>query len=505
MSDYFSFASLITAFFTEYVGGATFFGWILISILYGLSVVFVVFRKLRSATSQMNKTLDSLPITSPAKRQFLEAVKQRTLVSAVVQRLIWYPIIPAMTQLTNCVLEIQIYVTQVVSFRLLLICYIAASIQGTLNAIVFSRDMAMIRGFESLRIYWWKTYVNPFEEQYPKFSHNKSAYFQKETHREPEHSKTDLIELDDFDNNTRVNSRDLGASGMNQFNAHLNNNNPMYPSIPDFGSVLQDISSFDRVSLNIDLEAQDDEITESFPSVWEKIRYFLLITIIRAPSDHEKSFLNHPVKSPSTSTYIIPSDDTIQVPSRNESILNIYTRNENEQQTGLNHTLKPERFEKTLITSAAASTKTSQTKSLDSTISEDSAQSPSSANLHMKKSSFLGRIPSFKSLTDKTSSFNSIMPISPVATSTIDQSKKHRSSHWNRNAHSSKFDISGMLLSNDFGINSIPQNIHTSPKSSVLADEEIDDMESDYSPSLRSFYRQLRAFSNDIELTLKQL
>jgi hypothetical protein len=50
------------------------------------------------------------------------------------------------------------------------VCFI-----GLLDALVFSQDIAVTRSLENFRIYLWKKHVNPFEEQYPHKSRNKSV------------------------------------------------------------------------------------------------------------------------------------------------------------------------------------------------------------------------------------------------------------------------------------------------------------------------------------------
>ncbi|CAG8452701.1 16650_t:CDS:2 [Gigaspora rosea] len=146
----------------------TLFGWIDLSILYCAIVVIMVVIKLRSV--DIDDDFD--PSTSQLSGS--PTLINKKVISSVVRRVVWYPVIPLVAQFCNSFLETYAYVNRIVSYPLLLLCTIGMSIQGLLNAIVFSQDIAVTRAFQAVKLHWWITNVNTYESLYPHLSHNKN-------------------------------------------------------------------------------------------------------------------------------------------------------------------------------------------------------------------------------------------------------------------------------------------------------------------------------------------
>jgi len=92
----------------------------------------------------------------------------------VVKKVIWYPIVPIITQAPNFLVETDIYVNQRINFAFLIMATFSAS-QGILNTLVFMQDFAVSRAYKSMRLSWWDNYVTKYEELYPHLSRNKAS------------------------------------------------------------------------------------------------------------------------------------------------------------------------------------------------------------------------------------------------------------------------------------------------------------------------------------------
>jgi hypothetical protein len=91
----------------------------------------------------------------------------------VVKKVIWYPIVPIITQAPNFLVETDIYVNQRINFGFLIMATFSAS-QGILNTIVFMQDLAISRAYRLTKLSWWYNHVNKYEELYPHLSRNKA-------------------------------------------------------------------------------------------------------------------------------------------------------------------------------------------------------------------------------------------------------------------------------------------------------------------------------------------
>ncbi|CAG8486171.1 1591_t:CDS:2, partial [Dentiscutata heterogama] len=141
------------------------------SILYCAIVVIMVIRKLRSVTKKVDDVFDSFPTTQLSG---YPALINKTVIFSVVRRVMWYPVIPLIAQFCNSFVETYVYVNRVVSYPLFLLCYIGMSLQGLLNALVFSQDIAVTRAYQAVKLQWWIYNVNTYESHYPHRSYNKA-------------------------------------------------------------------------------------------------------------------------------------------------------------------------------------------------------------------------------------------------------------------------------------------------------------------------------------------
>ncbi|CAG8797942.1 30512_t:CDS:2, partial [Racocetra persica] len=130
----------------------------------------MVIRKLRSAAKNVTVS-DS---TSTSQLSSHPTLINKTVVSSVVKRVVWYPVVPLVALFFSSFVETYVYIHRVVSYPLLLLCFIGLSIQGLVNALVFSQDIAVIRAFQVVKLHWWINSVNSYELHYPHRSHNKS-------------------------------------------------------------------------------------------------------------------------------------------------------------------------------------------------------------------------------------------------------------------------------------------------------------------------------------------
>ncbi|CAG8590068.1 3789_t:CDS:2 [Ambispora gerdemannii] len=125
-------------------------------------------------------------------------IKTFSLVSMIVRKISWYPVVPLITQAPNFLVETFAYSTQRISFTLLLLTTMFAATQGFLNALVFANDIAVGRGFLAFKIYLWKKYVEEYETRYPHRSQNKKhknkdSARSNEEHHQPKTTKDVII------------------------------------------------------------------------------------------------------------------------------------------------------------------------------------------------------------------------------------------------------------------------------------------------------------------------
>ncbi|CAG8703619.1 44033_t:CDS:2 [Gigaspora margarita] len=129
----------------------------------------MVIRKLRS----INKEINDVYGYSTSQLSNYPTLINKKVISSVVRRIIWYPLVPLVTQFSNSSVETYAYFYRVVSYPLLLLCVIGMSLQGLLNALASTQDIAVTNAFQAVKLQLWISNVNSYEDHYPHRSHNK--------------------------------------------------------------------------------------------------------------------------------------------------------------------------------------------------------------------------------------------------------------------------------------------------------------------------------------------
>ncbi|CAG8825392.1 18844_t:CDS:2, partial [Racocetra persica] len=134
-------------------------------------VIIMVIKKLRFVT----KNFDVLGYSSTSQLSGHPTLINDSVIFSVVRRVVLYPVVPLVAQFFSSFVETYAYINRVVSYPLFLLCFVGMSIQGLLNALVFSQDIAVARTFQDIKLHWWISIVNSYESHYPHRSHNKSV------------------------------------------------------------------------------------------------------------------------------------------------------------------------------------------------------------------------------------------------------------------------------------------------------------------------------------------
>ncbi|CAJ0757548.1 9322_t:CDS:2 [Entrophospora sp. SA101] len=151
---------------------ASFYTWEIICILYCIITLICIGVKLHKVSSQSISTnnIDGQTMTSQYDKNVL---RNKTIISLVVGKVVWYPVVPIITQGPNFLFETDIYVNQKVNFVFSILATLL-SFQGFLNTIVFMQDIAVSRAYSLTKLKWWHNHVNKYEESYPHLSRNKA-------------------------------------------------------------------------------------------------------------------------------------------------------------------------------------------------------------------------------------------------------------------------------------------------------------------------------------------
>ncbi|CAJ0828094.1 13196_t:CDS:10 [Entrophospora sp. SA101] len=99
---------------------STLFIWQQISVLYCIIILFAVTLKLRYASSQFNKATNVL-------------LKRGTLITSVVRKVLWFPVVPLISQTPTFLAETDMYFSKSIKYELLLFGFVAASIQDSIE------------------------------------------------------------------------------------------------------------------------------------------------------------------------------------------------------------------------------------------------------------------------------------------------------------------------------------------------------------------------------------
>ncbi|CAJ0756890.1 5707_t:CDS:2 [Entrophospora sp. SA101] len=147
----------------------SFYVWEILCILYCIIILICVAVKLYKNRS-VNANISGQTVTSQYEKNVL---RNKTIMSLVVKKAIWYPIVPIITQAPNFLVETDIYVNQRINYAFLIMSSLNAA-QGFLNTIVFMQDIAVSRAYRLTKLNWWYNHVNKYEESYPHLSRNKA-------------------------------------------------------------------------------------------------------------------------------------------------------------------------------------------------------------------------------------------------------------------------------------------------------------------------------------------
>ncbi|CAG8789328.1 11053_t:CDS:2, partial [Gigaspora rosea] len=145
---------------------ATLYGWVDVSILYCAIVIIMVIRKLKN----ISEKVDDLNYSTSG----FPTLINKTVISSIVRRIVWYPVVPLAAQIFGSSLETHAYINRTISYPLFILCFVGTSLQGLLNALVFSQDIAVTRAFQAIKLQWWISNVNSYEFHYPHRSYNKA-------------------------------------------------------------------------------------------------------------------------------------------------------------------------------------------------------------------------------------------------------------------------------------------------------------------------------------------
>jgi hypothetical protein len=150
---------------------ASFYFWEIICILYIIVILICVGVKLYKVSSQtVSSNISGQTITSRYDKNVL---RNKAIISVVVKKVIWYPVVPIITQGPNFLFETDIYVNQKVNVVFSMLATLL-TLQGFLNTIAFMQDAAVSRAYKLTKLNWWYNHVNKYEELYPHLSRNKA-------------------------------------------------------------------------------------------------------------------------------------------------------------------------------------------------------------------------------------------------------------------------------------------------------------------------------------------
>ncbi|CAG8755126.1 14688_t:CDS:2 [Gigaspora margarita] len=257
----------------------------------------LVIKKLKSVTKKAD-LLDSSQVSD------YPALINRNLISSVVRRVVWYPLVPLVVQFFNLFVETYAYVHSEVSYTLLLLCDIGLSLSGFLNALVFSQDIAVTRSFEDIKLNLWISNVNSFESHYPHRSHNKAITDEFSMLRKSNdivelnvlnRNKADIIIKDIIidDVNNDISNSDIINNDItnNDINNDISNNNIIKNDITN-NIIINNVINNNFINNKNNNNSTDYRIINSTnnslilqPSLLEWLKYMLLIKLFSVPKN----------------------------------------------------------------------------------------------------------------------------------------------------------------------------------------------------------------------------
>nr|CAG8559125.1 15279_t:CDS:2 [Entrophospora candida] len=125
---------------------STLFIWQQISVLYCIIILFAVTLKLRYASSQFNEALkendkrindaqdnNNAKSATLAKTSTNVLLKRGTLITSVIRKVLWFPVVPLISQTPTFLAETDMYFSKSIKYELLLFGFVAASIQDSIE------------------------------------------------------------------------------------------------------------------------------------------------------------------------------------------------------------------------------------------------------------------------------------------------------------------------------------------------------------------------------------
>ncbi|KAG9287151.1 hypothetical protein G9A89_001046 [Geosiphon pyriformis] len=138
--------------------------------------------------------------------------------------------------------------------------YVCCAIQGLLNALVFSQDVAVARGFLALRMYLWQKYVEVYESRYPQLSKNKK--------------------------NPRLGDRKKTRSIIPSRKMFKREESFELTTIKDNSTKKAVMESNNQNMIDVTSEETELELIWK-PTFFEKLQYLMIIKLFKAPIDFD--------------------------------------------------------------------------------------------------------------------------------------------------------------------------------------------------------------------------
>ncbi|CAG8559912.1 25245_t:CDS:2 [Cetraspora pellucida] len=190
------------------------------------------------------KQFDTLDFSSTSRSSSHLPLINKAIISSVVRRVMWYPVLP-IAQIFSGFTQTYYHIYHEIPYAFLLICFIGISLQGFLNALVFSQDIAVTRTFQAIKLQWWIFIVNSYESHYPHKSHNKATAL--------------------------VKSNDLNCNNADNIKSDIDN------------IIIEDINNKKFINKNNNVDNRANNSIVSQPSLLEWLRYMLLIKLFSPP------------------------------------------------------------------------------------------------------------------------------------------------------------------------------------------------------------------------------
>ncbi|KAF0513379.1 hypothetical protein F8M41_017794 [Gigaspora margarita] len=224
------------------------------------------------------------------KSHDFEKIITKLIISSVVRRIVWYPVIPLVTQAFGSSAETYIYIYHMIPLPLFLLWPVGTSLQGIYvllitDSLVFSQDIAVTHVFQSIKLQLWISIVNSYESHYPHRSYNKAITDEfcipEEFNDFVELKILDRNKIDIIINNDIINNDIINNDIIND---NIINNNIIINNVTNNHS---DNIIVNRVNNNNN-NNNNNLILQ--PSILEWLKYMLLIKLFTPPKSSFRLF-----------------------------------------------------------------------------------------------------------------------------------------------------------------------------------------------------------------------